>query len=318
MTLSRTGAVLAALALLGAGRPAGSQEGGLSVTINVVDHQNGHPVGGVHLRWLELHPPVEGSGLHETRTGPGGQWALSGLRAGTYVLSVVSAPQRYAVEQFPRIELSGNRLIQVRMYRAARVTGEVARSDAALGSPSVQVHQLHDGGYVSRTVEPGPDGRFEFEQLNAEFPAIVTARATGAHGRQAIIQPRGARAEGMAFDQEEGEREPRGGRRGRLRFNLTPYNPAVPSLSGQILLEGAPLQGAGVAVTSRSPIGDFFVSQMAVSDAEGRYDVPDLPPGPYRVLVVNASGVGRPWREMPKPVEILAGQPAVVDFNLAP
>lgn len=272
-----------------------------SVTAEVVDARTGQPVEGVLVRLIERFPPQEADArIEERRTGRDGRASFAGVRRGTYQLTPIEAPEGYALEQGPPVTVADDLSIRLRMSPAVRVAGRVKVSDPKR-LPVVAVHVLQQNGTarIARYVDVASDGTFLLDRLNRDVPAVITVKSAGAHDRQRVLH----------FRRDERSRD-------GVDFSIAPYDPARISIRGRALLGATPLAGKAVAVTRSEPLDGILYAHAAFTDESGAYEVPDLPPGPYTVQLIDAGGTGKP-RDFPiRKVVVPAEGVAAADFLL--
>ncbi|MCU0722880.1 MAG: carboxypeptidase-like regulatory domain-containing protein [Planctomycetes bacterium] len=188
---------------------------------------------------------------------------------GAYCLRA-SAPG-FATALVHRVEVQAGRegkMSPVALEKAAALSGTVEDSDqggvagaslVALGRPDPE--KVLDGRAFldQRWTVSGPGGRFRFDDLP---PGPVTLLV---------------RAAGYADTAREGVEAPAENVTVRLRGGL--------AIRGRVLEEGTgrPVAGARILVSAGVAGGGGFA--QAVSDPDGCFEVPGLPPGPYRVAV---------------------------------
>ncbi|HEV7783784.1 MAG TPA: carboxypeptidase regulatory-like domain-containing protein, partial [Thermoanaerobaculia bacterium] len=146
----------------------------------------------------------------------------------------------------------------------ATVTGHL------LGLRPEEIPGAHVGGYGSEVgylpdVDVEPDGHYEIKNVAPgawRFTAAVTGGRRMAR-QQITIQPGEA---GVVVDFEFGKDG---------------------TLSGTIVVDGSPLSGANVMISSRDSEVD---GRLAVSRHDGHFELRGLAPGSYRLIVNGALG----------------------------
>ncbi len=180
----------------------------------------------------------------------------------------------------------------------ARLRGHVYTADGrpAVGATLTLVGPGPAGGKPPGTVA-GEDGRFEFP-----------VHAPGKGWRLAAAHPPTGQSAELGLDLPEIESIP----------EVDVHLEERPALEGRVLApSGAPVEGASVRLVRLAPLelgawSPDSPAGVATTDADGRYRLPDLTPGPAR-LVVQAEGFPARWIDL----AIEADRARMLDVDLA-
>lgn len=203
---------------------------------------------------------------HQVRTGANGRFAIFGMVAGDY--DVGAKTTREAASRLPVTIANGERVDVALVVVDARISGTVVDpSGAPVAGASVSVSrtfQAKDGKYMgfhSAGELTDAQGRFELGGLE---PATYQLSATWPEPIGLVRDDK--------VDAKVGARD--------VRLVLA----APATLTGRILLDGAPVPYFGVAVVADAA-SSVFMPQV-VRAADGRFALRPVTPGSWVVLVI--------------------------------
>ena len=211
-----------------------------------------------------------------TTTGSGGNFAFSGVEAGTYTVTISGFPEDATfaqVTQSATIATDGQN-VQLNFageyIRTSSVVGNVVAADAMMsggdGQPEtlVGVTVTLDGEHaMGEKMETGMDGGFMFTGLRAGTYTVTISDFP----------------EDVSFETVSVEVEVEVGEVGSADF--TGHFIRTSAVEGQVIIEGEGL--AGVTVTlAGGPADESFT---AMTDADGMYRFEELRPGDYMVSI---------------------------------
>jgi|GEM_PF-5148704 len=228
-----------------------------------------------------------------------GDFLLSGLPAGEYVLVVSARPgsvpagMRAPITTIVRqaVDVRGNMTgLLLHAARVARISGRVLfrKTQAGRARPEAVILQIVDrnpvvlGTRSRETAARSPDYRFEFPDL---LPGSYTLRMVSPPGGFLVLEGEPSEAKEIAV--------PEGA---ALHVELEAGFGAA-SLSGIVKQpgSGAPLPEARVALSKAprgSGTGDAPLQLRSVqADQHGRWSIPDLLPGAYRICAWRSASV---------------------------
>ena len=213
-----------------------------------------------------------------TTTGAGGNFAFSGVEAGTYTVTISGFPEDATfaqVTQSATIATEGQN-VQLNFageyVRSSAVVGNVVAADAMMSGGDGQPETLGgvtvtlDGEHaMGETMETGMDGGFAFTGLRAGTYTVTISDFP----------------EDVSFETVSVEVEVEVGEVGQADF--TGHYIRTSAVEGQVIIEGEGL--AGVTVTLMGGPADENFTMM--TDADGMYRFEDLRPGDYTVSITD-------------------------------
>ena len=213
-----------------------------------------------------------------TTTGSGGNFAFSGVEAGTYTVTISGFPEDATfaqVTQSATIATDGQN-VQLNFageyIRSSAVVGNVVAADAMMSGGDGQPETLAGvtvtlGGEhaMGETMETGMDGGFAFTGLRAGTYTVTISDFP----------------EDVSFETVSVEVEVEVGEVGNADF--TGHFIRTSAVEGQVVIEGEGL--AGVTVTLSG--GPAEESYTMLTDADGMYRFEDLRPGDYTVSITD-------------------------------
>ena len=211
-----------------------------------------------------------------TTTGAGGNFAFSGVEAGTYTVTISGFPEDATfaqVTQSATIATEGQN-VQLNFageyVRSSAVVGNVVAADAMMSGGDGQPETLAgvtvtlDGEHaMGETMETGMDGGFAFTGLRAGTYTVTISDFP----------------EDVSFETVSVEVEVDVGEVGQADF--TGHYIRTSAVEGQVIIEGEGLQGVTVTL-SGGPADENFTM---MTDADGMYRFEDLRPGDYTVSI---------------------------------
>ncbi len=211
-----------------------------------------------------------------TTTGSGGNFAFSGVEAGTYTVTISGFPEDATfaqVTQSATIATDGQN-VQLNFageyIRSSAVVGNVVAADAMMSGGDGQPETLAgvtvtlDGEHaMGETMETGMDGGFAFTGLRAGTYTVTISDFP----------------EDVSFETVSVEVEVDVGDVGQADF--TGHFIRTSAVEGQVIIDGEGL--AGVTVTLAGGPSDERHTMM--TDADGMYRFEDLRPGDYTVAI---------------------------------
>ena len=211
-----------------------------------------------------------------TTTGSGGNFAFSGVEAGTYTVTISGFPEDATfaqVTQSATIATEGQN-VQLNFageyIRSSAVVGSVVAADAMMSGGDGQPETLAgvtvtlDGEHaMGETMETGMDGGFAFTGLRAGTYTVTISDFP----------------EDVSFETVSVEVEVDVGDVGQADF--TGHYIRTSAVEGQVIIDGEGL--AGVTVTLAGGPSDERHTMM--TDADGMYRFEDLRPGDYTVSI---------------------------------
>lgn len=243
----------------------------------MLDHQ-GRGLRGAR---LELRPEKRRAAPQRTLSGAGGYFLFDGAPAGRYRL-VVSAAGAAAFERGVRLP---RRLLRVRLRRVYRLDGRIA----AEGGPvaGIEVVLVASTGR-QRNMLSDERGGFAFEGLTAGLYELA-ARSTAAPWRASPVTTRFVPARrGAAQDETP------------LVLKLE----AATRLGGKVM-KGEAKEPLAQAYVSLRPLVPTLFDVRAQSDAQGRFLLPALPAGRYRLQAWAAGRLPQLGRTVTLPAQRL-------------
>ena len=211
-----------------------------------------------------------------TTTGSGGNFAFSGVEAGTYTVTISGFPEDATfaqVTQSATIATDGQN-VQLNFageyVRSSAVVGNVVAADAMMSGGDGQPETLAgvtvtlDGEHaMGETMETDMSGGFAFTGLRAGTYTVTISDYP----------------EDVSFETVNVEVEVEVGEVGQADF--TGHFIRTSAVEGQVVIEGEGL--AGVTVTLSG--GPADESYTVMTDADGMYQFEDLRPGDYTVSI---------------------------------
>ena len=211
-----------------------------------------------------------------TTTGSGGNFAFSGVEAGTYTVTISGFPEDATfaqVTQSATIATEGQN-VQLNFageyIRSSSVVGSVTAADAmmsggdgqpeTLGGVTVTLDGEHAMGVI---METGMDGGFMFTGLRAGTYTVSISDFP----------------EDISFETVSVEVEVDVGEVGHADF--TGHYIRTSAVEGQVIIDGEGLQGVLVTLVGGPSDENFTMT----SDADGMYRFEDLRPGDYTVSI---------------------------------
>ncbi len=211
-----------------------------------------------------------------TTTGAGGNFAFSGVEAGTYTVTISGFPEDATfaqVTQSATIATEGQN-VQLNFageyIRSSAVVGSVVAADAMMSGGDGQPETLAgvtvtlDGEHaMGETMETGMDGGFAFTGLRSGTYTVTISDFP----------------EDVSFETVSVEVEVEVGEVGSADF--TGHYIRTSAVEGQVIIDGEGLQGVTVTLNG----GPADESHTAMTDADGMYRFEDLRPGDYTVSI---------------------------------
>jgi RNA polymerase sigma factor (sigma-70 family) len=277
-----------------------------------VTDAEGNPLAGLRmLAFTSRRGPGEVSVQEETETDDDGRYEFHELGGATY-FNVDVYPGKFAVQRLHDVEV-GSTGVDLRLARLAQISGQVV--DAATGKPIPEFD-------VRFAHSIGKEHDVESEHLS-EW--VSFASAEGRFKLDTIAPPSTrleVRAQGYShFESERIAVEPGDNIEG-LRFALS----KGASIAGHVIdaATGEPLSGARVRVYSplgfhiflcmddREEVMQYDFSAIAMSDSEGRFELPNLNPAKPLGLVAWREGCG-----IVAIHSVIPGDPAAANLELS-
>jgi hypothetical protein len=211
-----------------------------------------------------------------TTTGSGGNFAFSGVEAGTYTVTISGFPEDATfaqVTQSATIATDGQN-VQLNFageyIRSSAVVGNVVAADAMMSGGDGQPETLAgvtvtlDGEHaMGETMETGMDGGFAFTGLRAGTYTVTISDYP----------------EDVSFETVSVEVEVEVGDVGQADF--TGHFIRTSAVEGEVIIDGEGLQGVTVTLAG----GPADENHTMMTDADGMYRFDDLRPGDYTVSI---------------------------------
>ena len=200
----------------------------------------------------------------ETISDQGGQFQLTGLEPGKYLL-VASAPGFASDGPTQPIEIDGQSVdgVDIVLKAGASITGVVTGLDASDLS-SVEISATRNAGW--EVTAPDPDGNFAFGSMAAGEWQIVATQGTG-------------------FDSRSVERSLTVSAGTADAFVELPFQRGL-RLGGQVLVDGQPVVGGFLGTR---PAGTEEL-RWTQTDHRGQFEVEGLEPGSYELTIQQPTG----------------------------
>ena len=211
-----------------------------------------------------------------TTTGSGGNFAFSGVEAGTYTVTISGFPEDATFAQVTQSATIASEGQNVQLnfageyIRSSAVVGNVVAADAmmsggdgqpeTLGGVTVTLDGEHAMGVI---METGMDGGFAFTGLRAGTYTVTISDFP----------------EDISFETVSVEVEVDVGEVGQADF--TGHYIRTSAVEGQVIIDGEGLQGVLVTLVGGPSDENFTMT----SDADGMYRFEDLRPGDYTVSI---------------------------------
>ena len=241
-----------------------------------------------------------------TTTGSGGNFAFSGVEAGTYTVTISGFPEDATfaqVTQSATIATDGQN-VQLNFageyIRSSAVVGNVVAADAMMsggdGQPEtlVGVTVTLDGEHaMGETMETGMDGGFAFTGLRAGTYTVTISDFP----------------EDVSFETVSVEVEVDVGDVGQADF--TGHYIRTSAVEGQVVIEGEGLPGVTV-VLSGGPADESYTT---MTDADGMYRFEELRPGDYTVSIDGFDPRDYEFAATSDDVSVNLDETATVDFT---
>ena len=241
-----------------------------------------------------------------TTTGSGGNFAFSGVEAGTYTVTISGFPEDATfaqVTQSATIATDGQN-VQLNFageyIRSSAVVGNVVAADAMMSGGDSQPETLAGvtvtlGGEhaMGETMETGMDGGFAFTGLRAGTYTVTISDFP----------------EDVSFETVSVEVEVEVGDVGQADF--TGHFIRTSAVEGQVIIEGEGL--AGVTVTLSGGPADESYSTM--TDADGMYRFEELRPGDYMVSISDFDTRDYEFASTSADVSVDLDETGTVDFT---
>lgn len=241
-------------------------ERGEALVVLVVRAADGRPVPGAR---IDLGGPVDRSGVGVDEAG---RATLRGLLPGAYELTA-SHDDYASGRRNATVPVSGE--VRVELTPGGSIRGVVLDRE---GRPvSGRMISVGEGGDFGRDMEvTDEEGRFTFEHVTPGERSLMLVDMDGSGG-------------GMGFDMKTKRVTVEEGKETYVEFG-GPEDRKTTRVHGRLLDRGKPVAGRMlVLLPVDSPEAGF---KMSMTDAEGAYDLADLAPGRYAVLVAGGSGDG--------------------------
>ncbi|HEV7499449.1 MAG TPA: carboxypeptidase regulatory-like domain-containing protein, partial [Vicinamibacteria bacterium] len=223
--------------------------------------RNSQPVDGA-----TVSASLGGSGrLASARTSSSGAYRLEGLSEGTYSVMVSPPPGGGGTPHFQSTDLSGDATLDL-VIPFARLGGTVVDGGTRqpLADASVQA-AAPDGGRVPRGATTDSNGHFALEDLDATA-CTLTVRHDGFQLDTRQVTPAEGGSDDLVVELTRG-----------VGIGIEVHDATY----------GVPLRAVQVRATNGGAVPAFV--GLASLDADGRGEVPSLPPGSY-VLAFYANG----------------------------
>ena len=211
-----------------------------------------------------------------TTTGSGGNFAFSGVEAGTYTVTISGFPEDATFAQVTQSATiaSDGQNVQLNFageyIRSSAVVGNVVAADAMMSGGDGQPETLVGvtvtlGGEhaMGETMETGESGTFMFTGLRAGTYTVTISDFP----------------EDISFETVSVEVEVEVGEVGHADF--TGHYIRTSAVEGQVIIDGEGLQGVLVTLVGGPSEENFTMT----SDADGMYRFEDLRPGDYTVSI---------------------------------
>lgn len=272
------------------------------LVVDVSDDDQELPVEGVSIRVAERFPPENDlkAIVQEERTDKHGRASFERLRHGEYLITVLEAPDKFAIETLPVFNLTKNDTIEIKLPPATSVSGTITLADPS-STTLLGVRALQRNGrnrIMTLAVHPDADGKYRIDRLSARVEVSIMARAEGSHARQKVVTLEAGK---VTED---------------VDITLYPIDSSIISGRIEVRLGGNPVATKAVAVTSLEEIQGSFVTAGGTTDGDGRLQVLDLPAGSYKVQVINLTGKGELADFPEKTIEVISGQTNDVLFDI--
>ena len=241
-----------------------------------------------------------------TTTGSGGNFAFSGVEAGTYTVTISGFPEDATfaqVTQSATIATDGQN-VQLNFageyVRSSAVVGNVVAADAMMSGGDGQPETLAGvtvtlGGEhaMGETMETDMRGGFAFTGLRAGTYTVTISDFP----------------EDISFETVSVEVEVEVGEIGNADF--TGHYIRTSAVEGQVIIDGEGL--AAVTVTLSGGPGDENFTMM--TDADGMYRFEDLRPGDYTVSITNPDTRDYDFAATSQDVSVDLDETGTVDFT---
>lgn len=240
-------------------------ERGAEVSGRAVDDA-GAPVAGAAIL-LQAVPSGRG---FDTVSAADGTFRFPAVREGLFRLT--GKARGFADAAAPReIEIGGQPLggLELRFSRGVTLTGRIlGLSPAELRNAWVQAYRI-DGEGLSSSGEgtAGAEGRYSIAGLTPGEWEVVANLSSGRSARGTLNLAPGVRDPVLDLEFPKGV-----------------------TLTGRVLLNGEPWSGAQIFANQVD--GDESGSGMATTAYDGRFTLPNLPPGRYSLVVSSPGGLG--------------------------
>ena len=211
-----------------------------------------------------------------TTTGAGGNFAFSGVEAGTYTVTISGFPEDATFAQVTQSATIASEGQNVQLnfageyIRSSSVVGSVTAADAMMSGGDGQPETLVGvtvtlGGEhaMGETMETGENGGFMFTGLRAGNYTVTISDFP----------------EDVSFETVSVEVEVEVGEVGQADF--TGHYIRTSAVEGQVVIEGEGLQGVTVTLAG-GPADENFTM---MTDVDGMYRFEDLRPGDYTVSI---------------------------------
>lgn len=240
-------------------------ERGVEVTGRAVD-ESGAPVPGAAVVLAAL---PSGRGF-DTVSGKDGTFRFPAVRDGLFRLT--GQARGFAEAAAPgEVQVAGQPLrgLELRFTRGVTLTGRLlGLSPAELRGAWVEAYSAGEEGFqTSGQGAPDSQGRYSLSGLTPGEWDVVATAGSGRTARGTLHLAAGARNPVLDIEFPQG-------------FTLT----------GRVLLDGAPW--SGVQVLADQVDEDESGSGMAMTAYDGRFTIPNLPPGRYSLVVTSFGGLG--------------------------
>lgn len=241
-------------------------ERGVEVTGRAVD-ESGTPVADAAIL-LQAIPSGRG---FDTVSSADGTFRFPAVRDGLFRLA--GQARGFAEASAPReIQISGQPLsgLELRFLRGVTLTGRLlGLSPAELKSVWVQAHRVTDEGGLTSSGEGTVDaqGRYSLAGLTPGEWEVVANVGPRRSGRGTLHLAAGVRDPVLDIEFPEGA-----------------------TLTGRVLLDGTPW--SGVQVIASQVDDDESGNGMATTTHDGRFTLPNLPPGRYSLTLTSPGGLG--------------------------